>query len=544
MGPVEPSRRAVVSTGLVAAALGALPGFGSASKGPPSIRIADDAPGRPISRLIYGSNEIGAMDRGPPSATFDRIAQVTARRLGGNLMTSYNWVNNAANAGKDFENANGAFLLEALRLPKTEWTRPAAVIEAMHAASLELGALSLVTLPLAGFVAADLNGPVAPGETAPSARFVPVRWASDARARDPIDPRVADMPQLLSRLIERYGGAGEAAGIHAFALDNEPGLWVENHPRICPVKTTIRSFIARSIAAARVIKSIDPAAKIFGPASWGATGMVNFQNAPDWSDYRRFGSFLAAYLDAFREASERDGRRLLDVLDVHWYATSRRGELYRTGNPDLAEVLLDAPRSLDEPGFREDSWVSRALGGDGDGVTLPILPSLERLAARWFPGTALAITEFNYGGAGQLASGLALADVLGRFGAAGVYFASHWGSLKGWLGEAYRLYREPDATGGAFGDLSLNAKIGGDAAISAHAARGVSGLQLVVINKGTQAAAVDVVFATGQTPRLAAALGFDAAHPTTLALPEEAKPVDGALRLELPPRAARRYAFV
>ena len=532
----------MVSTGLAAAALGALPRVALAS-GPPSIRIADDEPGRPISRLIYGSNEIGVMDHGPPSAALDRIAHVTARRLGGNLMTSYNWTNNAANAGKDFDNANGAFLLEALGLPKAEWSRPAAVIEAMHEASLEMGAASLVTLPLAGFVAADFDGPVAPGEAAPSARFVPLRWASDARAKEPIDPKVADIPQLLSRLVERYGGANDAKGIHAFALDNEPGLWSENHPRICPSKTTIRSLIERSVAAARVIKSIDPAAKVFGPASWGATEMVNFQNAPDWSDYRRFGSFLGAYLDAFKEASEREGRRLLDVLDVHWYPFNRRGELFRTENPELAGPLLDAPRSLDEPGFREDSWVAHALRGDGDGVTLPILPSLQRIATRWFPGTALAVTEFNYGGASQLASGLALADALGRFGALGVYFACHWGSFAGYLGQAYRLYREADATGAAFGDVSLGVKIAGGAAISAHAARGAKGLQLVVINKGTEATAVDVVFATGRGLRAAAVMGFDAVHPNVVALSEEAKAVDGALRVELPPRAARRYAF-
>ncbi len=60
------------------------------------------------------------------------------------------------------------------------------------------------------------------------------------------------------------------------------------------------------------------------------------QNAPDWGEYRRYGSILAAYLDAFRQASERDGLRLLDALDVHWYPFSDRGTLYRTEDPALA----------------------------------------------------------------------------------------------------------------------------------------------------------------------------------------------------------------
>ena len=51
------------------------------------------------------------MDGGGPSVGFDRAAGVTVRRLGGNLMTAYNWLNNATNAGKDWKHANGAFLL-------------------------------------------------------------------------------------------------------------------------------------------------------------------------------------------------------------------------------------------------------------------------------------------------------------------------------------------------------------------------------------------------------------------------------------------------
>ena len=81
--------------------------------------IDDREPGRPISRFIYGSNEIGTMDGGAPSGDLDRLAGVTARRLGGNLMTTYNWMNNASNAGKDYQNSNGAFLLEALGTPQT-----------------------------------------------------------------------------------------------------------------------------------------------------------------------------------------------------------------------------------------------------------------------------------------------------------------------------------------------------------------------------------------------------------------------------------------
>ena len=515
----------------------------AAAPEPFRLRVRDDLAPFAISREIYGSNEIGTMDGGAPSATLDRRAGVTARRLGGNLMTTYNWINNAANAGRDWKNANGDFWLHALNIPREQWSHPAIVIETMHEASLAMGASSLVTLPIQGYVAADFSGPIDPAEGAPSRRFAEVDWRTDA-APGVSDPRLCNIPQLLARLIAKYGRAGSPRGIGAYALDNEPALWPRTHARIQHEPPTVRRFLERSIAAARVIKSLDPAARVHGPVSWGASEMVDFQSAPDWRDYSGRGSFLAVYLDAFKQASEKDGRRLLDALDIHWYAFSSKGDLYRSEKPEHDDVKLDAPRSLDEPGFVEDSWVPRALRG-AEGLGLPILPSLRKLIEHRFPGTSLAVTEFNYGGPGRLASGLALADALGRMGRSGVDYGAHWGSLDGWLGEAYRLYREPDAVAGAFGDQGLAVETSGGPAISAFAARDAKrqAPHLVVINKSETELAVDVGFAarTGLAPK--AAIGFDADQRATGPTPLHAEPADGATRMVLPPRSARRIAF-
>lgn len=537
----------MLAGGLAAGLIGTLPAKAQ-SGGRWMVRISDGGPGTPISPLIYGSNEIGTMDGGAPSAELDRAAGVTARRLGGNLMTTYNWVNNAANSGKDYHQTNGPFLLDALGIDRPQWSEPARLIETMHETSLAMGAKSLVTVPLAGYVAADFDGPVPPEASAPSPRFVPIRWDPGARAGDPVVPAIADIPQLLARLVARYGGADSERGIHAYALDNEPGLWSETHPRVVTAKPTIRAFLERSLAAARAIKRADPAARVFGPVSWGASEMVSFQDAPDWNDYRQHGSFLAAYLDAFRAASEQDGIRLLDALDVHWYPYSNSGDLFRSEDPALAAALLEAPRSLTEAGFREDSWVVRALadgGGDRE-IGLPLLPSLRRMADHAFPGTELAVTEFNYGGAGQIASGLALADVLGRFGQQGVSFATHWGSLDGSLGDAYRLYRSPDPRGRRFGDRSHPVTVEGTPEIVAYASTsedGKSGLQLIVINKSDAMATVDLRFEKREAPDCLSVLGFDAANPGTTALTEIPIHFDGGLQVLLPARSARRYSF-
>ena len=506
--------------------------------GTATLSIDDTAPGRPISPYIYGSNEIGVMDRGLPSAVLDVRAGIAARRLGGDLMTGYNWLNNASHAGKNHRHSNGAFLLEALQIPPGDWQRPAVIIEAMHEASLAMGARSLVTLPLAPVVAGDLLGPVAEAEAGTSRRFSAVDWTLQGGGM-----AGTSIPDLLRHLMRRYGDAASGRGIHAYALDNEPGIWFQTHPRLFPQRPTIAGFIARSVAVARVIKTLDPGAQVFGPASWGATEFVSFQDAPDWPAYRRYGTFLAAYLDAFRIASEQAGMRLLDALDVHWYAFHQKGGLFRSEDPQLDQARLDAPRSLTEQGFVEDSWVPRAFGHSRETLALPILPALQRLIARWFPGTGLAITEFNYGGAGQLTSGLALVDALGRFGVAGVDFATHWGSLPGWLGEAYRLFRLADAGGRRFGDRMLSAAGRLPAGVVAYAAADAAGPTLVLINKTSAPATLDIGLASHRIFSPGEALGFDAATPATGPVMGEEHPQAGGWRITLPPRAARRYAF-
>ncbi len=539
-GP-KPSRRHVVAGlcggGLAAGALGVSFSSMSQAAAIAQVRIDDRAPGAPISPFVYGSNEIGTMDGGGPSVEMDGAAGVSIRRLGGNLMTAYDWRDNATNAGKDFKHANGSFLLEVLGVPKANWGQPAAVLEAFLANSRKIGAQSLVTLPLAGFVAADTNGPVAPTEAAPSPRFLPVDWSAS-----PQDGHGVNIPRLLAQLVARHGGAA-AGGIRGYYLDNEPGLWAENHPRIVKSPTTIKELIDASLRAAAAIKAADPDAWVLGPASWGATGMASLQNAPDWADYASHGSFLAAYLDAFRAESERAGHRLLDGLDVHWYPASRRGNLFRTEDSGVSAALLDAPRSLDESGFCEDSWVARALGcAPGAGLHLPLLPSLHALVSENFPHTELSIGEFNYGGAGLFASGLAVADALGRFGRSGVTVAAHWGSLAGWIGEAYRLYRMKGADGETFGAASLPIEGSGGLGLSLFAARSAKGaVHLVALNKSARPIAFDLAFASGETRQLKETLGFDEIHARCGRRDEDVAVSGDSARLVAPPLSARRY---
>lgn len=533
--------------GGVAAAGSVLPIAHAADNKRVTLRVDDTSAGKAISPFIYGSNELGTMEGGVLSATLDKAAGVTARRLGGNLMTSYNWTNNNDNSGKDWEHTSGDNLFRFLQIPKSRRLEPAAVISTMHQASLAQGAVSLVQVPLAGYLAADHNGPVTEAQAAPSNRYQPISWKRGLPdAAHQAGSAVVPMPKLIELMKAKFGTADSKRGIFGYALDNEAGLWPETHPRIVRKPVTIKDLIERSIEAATAIKEIDPSALVFGPCSWGIPEMVNFQNASDWPNYTQYGSFLGAYLAAFRKASDERGTRLLDVLDVHWYAYSKKDDLFRTEKPEMASALLDAPRSLSEVGFREDSWISEALSGaKPDGITMPFFPSLQRIIEKWYPGTRLSVSEFNFGGAGQVASGLAIADALGRFGQSGVYFATHWGLLNDMIGQAYRLFRMPDVAQESFGDYALPTTGLPEPSMTAYAARtGREGrIQVIVINKATTKQALNLELRSGRPHRLIDTIGFDETHRTTGHVNGIGDHHDGQWDLALPARSARRYVF-
>ena len=152
--------------------------IGCAAADPVVITIDTQGERHDISPLIYGSNHQ------VQGHTFR-----AARRLGGNRLTTYNWEIDASNAGKDYRHNSDRWLAkqawwtpvhEDLHPPQN--AAPAGTILRFHRESLARGAYSLVTVPMAGHVAADADGPVQEGQAAPSARWV----ATGATSQDPV----------------------------------------------------------------------------------------------------------------------------------------------------------------------------------------------------------------------------------------------------------------------------------------------------------------------------------------------------------------------
>jgi mannan endo-1,4-beta-mannosidase len=283
-------------------------------------------------------------------------------------------------------------------------------------------------------------------------------------------------------LVHRYGAASGPTGVKGYSVDNEPSLWPSTHPRIHPDSTRCAELIAKVAATARAVKSIDPSAEVFGGVFYGFGGYYQLQWAPDWNRYSRFENFAAALLANLRDSSTAAGRRLLDVLDMHWYP-----DLYTpiiNENIDSTTVMnrVQAPRSLWDSSYVENGWIGQYFHPQ----SAAILNKTQRIIAQQYPGTKLAVTEFNYGGTTDISGAVAMADVLGIFGDTGVYLASLWGDMTGYVASAYRIYRNYDGSGDTYGDRRVRAVSTDNTNSAIHAAT-VSGdpgiLHIIALNR-------------------------------------------------------------
>ncbi len=442
----------------------------------------------PISPYIYGVNQ-------------DIQGVIpTVRRIGGNRMTGYNWENNASNAGDDWYHSSDDFLCSILGIPSAERNLPGRVLTVFHNQSLQVGAKSLITLQMAGYVAKDKNGTVSEAETAPSPRWCEVKFKKSGSLS--LQPDVNDdyvyMDECINFLINTYGLSTSTRGVFGYILDNEPALWPHTHPRIHPSTTTCIELVQKSTTLATVIKDLDPNALVFGYEPYGFMAYYSLQNAPDWDQVKSSNHrwFIDYYLQKFKEESDRQGRRLLDVLSIHWYpeVTSSSGVRITSESDvdrDISIARVQAPRTLWDPTYKtsvkgqitagERSWINQWYP-----EYLPLLPNIKQSIDTFYPGTKLAVTEFSYGGKDHISGGIALADVLGIFGKYGVFAATRWGDSGTYAAAAYNIYLNYNGVGGKFGNTSVKAETSNVEDLPVYASiedNNDSKLHIIVINR-------------------------------------------------------------
>lgn len=105
---------------------------------------------------------------------------------------------------------------------------------------------------------------------------------------------------------------------------------------------------------------------------------------------------------------------------------------------------------------------------------------------KYYPGTKLAITEYNFGGSNDICGSIAEADALGIFAKYGVYAANLFVDDADYQCAAINLYRNYDGNDGSFGDTLVYCETDNIEISTAYAA--INGdndnmITLVVTNK-------------------------------------------------------------
>jgi hypothetical protein len=451
----------------------------------PTLAVDVSADRHPISPDIYGMNSYSVSTA---DGAFHTEVRVPVTRMGGDAATRYNWKVDASNAGFDWYFMAGS---------GTATPVPNATADTVISLATASEGRTLLTIPLVPYLDSvseydcsypstqfpdqqSFNPYVHPngydcGNGVLTDGGSPILLTEAQILRIHIANSTAWATEWVQYLVGRYGSAADG-GVRFWDLDNEPSGWSNTHRDIIPVARPYAGdggITELGIQFATAVKATDPTALILGPVDFG---------------YPVY-SYAGGYLDAMAQAETATGQRLLDYLDEHYYPSSSIGSLANTTDPgdaDLQAQRLRSTRSLWDPTYADESWIGQY------NPPIQLIPSFKQLIAAHYPGTRLAITEYNWGGTQSMNGALAEADVLGIFGREGLDLATMWGppATTDAVAYAFRIYRNYDGLGSAYGDTWVSSTSGdasnsgqGDLAIYGAQRSSDSALTLVVLNK-------------------------------------------------------------
>ncbi|MDW5594677.1 glycoside hydrolase family 44 protein [Conexibacter stalactiti] len=478
-------RSSLAGTFALAATLLALPAAGQALAAPgPALTVDVAADRHAISPEIYG------MSYADPTLA-DEL-RLPVNRWGGNYTDRYNWRIDTWSTGRDwfFENISGCWSACAGEPPADPSQGYRRILDGDRAT----GAQTLLTLPMVGWVArqAGYAHPLPcsyprslfPDQDRWDTEWLPPSASACGNGRDDgdwittNDPNVASTPSTaqlssdwIADITARYG----AGAVRWYGLGNEPALWNDTHVDVHPQPTTSGELRDKTIALARAAKQADPSGLTLGLSEWGwpayFASAAEQQGQPDPA--KPAGVPLVGwFLDQLRAAGEADGKRLLDYLDLHYYQ-----QMTVNDAPGSTAVT----RSLWDPSYTDESWIDQRIA---------LLPRMHAWIADHYPGTKVALSEYDLSIGDPVLDTVIQADTLGILARERVDLAARWSPPKAGEAQAnaFRLYRNYDGAGGRFGDTWVRSVSADQATVAVYgAARSDDGaITIAVVNKSGQ----------------------------------------------------------
>jgi hypothetical protein len=440
-----------------------------------------------ISPLIYGL----------AFASTAQLADLNCplNRSGGNATTRYNWQLNATNHADDWYYES---IAEASAVAGESG-------DTFVSDTKAAGAQAMLTIPTIGW-AAKLGANRSKLASFSIAKYGAQtgndwQWFPDAgngvktggalvTGNDPNEANIAvdsAFQQGWMQHLTSKWGAASGGGLRYYALDNEPSIWHSTHRDVHPTGATMEEIRDKIFDYAAKVKAVDPSATVVGPEEWGWSGYFfsgfdqQFGSLHGWSsfpDRANHGGqdYLPWLLDQLHKQDAATGKRLLDVFSVHYYPQG--GEFGDDTSQAMQLRRNRSTRSLWDASYTDESWIN-------DKVQL--IPRLRNWVNTFYPGTRIAVTEYNWGAELHINGATAQADILGIFGREGLDIATRWTTpdTSTPTYKAFRMFRNYDGNKSAFGDTSVSAVVPNPDNLSSFAAvRSSDGaLTLMVVGK-------------------------------------------------------------
>lgn len=409
---------------------------------------------------------------------------ISLNRWGGNTTTRYNWQLDVNNKGNDWYYEN-----TAAQGSGQYGTASYLTSEIVFANStLQAGATTLMTISTIGYTPKDRveTHPFTCGY--PKTRFPNQqsfdRWDPNcgnghdtsgnplpASSSDPtLTSKAAGPDDTTARVKNLLAHADWGTRMHFYSLDNEINLWSKTHRDVHGADTTYAEVWDVTQRYAPAIRQADPKAYIMGYGTWSA---IDVLEAGTKGESATMGApLLDWYLGKLADYEKAHGTRLIDCIDLHFYPQQDAG---------TESAVLNSPRSLWDPNYRDESYLQYSF----DNGNVRLLGRVNDWINARYPGTGICLSEYNFFPDSPLAV-VVQADVFGVLARENVRLAAWWtaparNSPAYW---AFRMYKNYDGNGAAFGDQLLSAG-STNSSVNIYAARRTSdkAITIMLVNR-------------------------------------------------------------
>jgi hypothetical protein len=492
----------------------------------PSLNVDAGAQTHAISPYIYGMNAY-LLNATVADATTAKNTNIAIDRWGGDSTSRYNYLLDVTNTAADwyFENVDGTGGDGALPVAGKS------AFDALVTSNNSIDAKTLGTVPVQGWVAKDNSSCSFPRATYPNQySFDPYNRLdcgdgelpdqSNITGNDPKVTSVAVGPSWsgswVTYLVNTFGTAAKG-GVAIYDLDNEPSWWDATQRDVHPQPFTYDEVTNNGILTAQAIKAADPTAEVSGPvmdfwwdyfyskkdveSGWGSGPCYSPWSNPIDRNAHNGTPLIDYYLQQFAAYEAKNKVRLLDYLDLHTYfAAEYNGNsvaFTTAGDTGAQQARLNSTRVFWDPTYTDPNYQQPNYTTDPNYTAScspplqapQVIPMMKTWVANDYPGTKLAIDEYNWGGLESINGALAQADILGIFGREGLDLATLWpttnpsAQIPGMM--AFEIYRNYDGANSTFGNMALASTSADQTSISVYGALRTADnmLTVAVINK-------------------------------------------------------------